>query len=729
MSMRRPVQVLVIIILMTTSTQPVGYSKEWHSIAFAQESLDGMIAFIRSENIWVTNADGSNEQQLTSAGGYAEPEWSPDMSKLAYIQTIRQDDKDVMQVGYIDLADLDEVILVEPEPTPFVLVGSYYRFSNPRWSPDGDSLYFLASDGRVQGDAIRKLNLRSRTQDRDLILFARSLDISPVDGRIVYQVYSHGPVLGVGLNIAMEDGSMERILIPVGEIDSIGNPRWSTSGEHILFGIYSGSSQQYSIGMVNSNSGQTYLPLSDIEGYLDGYDWSPDSIHFVYSSDGMLSIYDSSTAMEWNLTQGSQPSWGASSLPVEPFLHTDECGIWKWDGPNEEKGLRIQTSLITEASEIDCRGAFRFHNDTGAWGFGGYTLSLQSRSENTELVWVPPLARGIRTARLTPLLDIELHTTPENIASSATVSLQGDMTLSTVTFDSAIFMIRTAFTLSPPGTSCLIPEEQIFLTGMRVANILTTTTELALRGDFRGAYDEFLQIAEHFFEQSGEVMAEIGLDCAADILKGVAERPAVVTRIAIDYLTWIPIVLFDYFNYQGQPALVNLAYTPSERAQPIRIPISLTPSGITASNYDQLGSKDSAGNIVTYEPLRAIDKQSTTAWRVPGNGRDEWLELSFDGFVQVNQIGIIPGYDKIDPFDHTDRFSQNYVVKDILILFSEGETTEYSFRYDRQMQYLMVDNISTRWIRIEIEDTYSPQSTDPREFTPISEVEVIGWSH
>ena len=46
-------------------------------------------------------------------------------------------------------------------------------------------------------------------------------------------------------------------------------------------------------------------------------------------------------------------------------------------------------------------------------------------------------------------------------------------------------------------------------------------------------------------------------------------------------------------------------------------------------------------------------------WRVAGDGTEQWLELDFASEVSVQSIGIIPGYDKIDPSDNADRFAQN----------------------------------------------------------------------
>lgn len=214
---------------------------------------------------------------------------------------------------------------------------------------------------------------------------------------------------------------------------------------------------------------------------------------------------------------------------------TDECGIWKWDGPREEKDLRIKTTLIVGSSGSDCHGAFRLQNDTGVWGFGGYSLGLRSRSENANVVWRPPPSEGAESVLLTPLIDVELHSIPLDRTSDAWVFVMGDMTLYTVAVDTSIFLLKTALALAPPGFECFIPEEQILLTGIRVSNILTTVTELALRGDFEGARREFLQIAEHYYEVSAGVIFELGFDCGAKLLKQAARLA--IAKIIMAYLT------------------------------------------------------------------------------------------------------------------------------------------------------------------------------------------------
>ncbi len=254
------------------------------------------------------------------------------------------------------------------------------------------------------------------------------------------------------------------------------------------------------------------------------------------------------------------------SLPYAPTgastTQTEECGTWKWEGPGEEKDLRIKTTLIIGSSGDDCHGAFRLKNDTGVWWLGGgYSLALRAHSENANIVWRPPPPAGAQSVLLTPWIDVELHGTPLNRTSGGQVFVTGDMTLGTVAVDTSIFLLKAVLALAPPGLSCWIPEEHILFTGIRLSNILVTATELALRGDFTGAWWELLQIAHHFYEASGEVMVGLGIDCAAEIFKGAAKRPVIIAKIAWAYLTWVPIVIWDYIKYRGQSANVLVVYT------------------------------------------------------------------------------------------------------------------------------------------------------------------------
>ncbi|HJZ48272.1 MAG TPA: protein kinase [Roseiflexaceae bacterium] len=153
----------------------------------------------------------------------------------------------------------------------------------------------------------------------------------------------------------------------------------------------------------------------------------------------------------------------------------------------------------------------------------------------------------------------------------------------------------------------------------------------------------------------------------------------------------------------------------------------LTPESVSASAHST-PNVDSQGNTVTYDPANAVDGKNDTTWRVDHDGLEQWLQLDFASEVEVKKIGIIPGYDKIDPFDGTDRFAQNRVVKQVRLEFSDGTSQEASFERQRDMQFVeLPEAIRTRFVRIVITDTYPPPpAPDGRDFTPISEVVVEG---
>jgi hypothetical protein len=156
--------------------------------------------------------------------------------------------------------------------------------------------------------------------------------------------------------------------------------------------------------------------------------------------------------------------------------------------------------------------------------------------------------------------------------------------------------------------------------------------------------------------------------------------------------------------------------------------VLLRPSGVSASSVADPGV-DAKGNQITYDPQNALDGRPDTTWRVAGDGAGQWLQLDFAAEVSVSSIGLIPGYDKIDPTDGTDRFAQNRVVKLVRFEFADGSTTRASFKQIRDMQFVALPQpVRTRSIRIVIEETYPPPPADQggRDFTPISEVQVQG---
>ncbi len=114
---------------------------------------------------------------------------------------------------------------------------------------------------------------------------------------------------------------------------------------------------------------------------------------------------------------------------------------------------------------------------------------------------------------------------------------------------------------------------------------------------------------------------------------------------------------------------------------------------------------DANGTIVAYEPEKAIDNISDTAWRCDGDGVGEWLEISFENVVTLTSIGIVPGYAKTDPGDRTDRYAQNRRISAVSYRFDDGSTVTQSLNTgasDRAVQTMSLSNLSTRRVTVTI---------------------------
>jgi hypothetical protein len=195
----------------------------------------------------------------------------------------------------------------------------------------------------------------------------------------------------------------------------------------------------------------------------------------------------------------------------------------------------------------------------------------------------------------------------------------------------------------------------------------------------------------------------------------------VLTRVRLLYYAQL-IALFALFGCLLGAAVYLVLADP-----PARPPSGMTPA-VTSSKPAEKHMGDDQQHYFTYEADKAVDGIDETAWRVNGDGVGAWIKLSYPEEVSVNQIGIIPRHDKIDPAGFgTDYFALLHVVRRASFEFSDGTTVPKQFTRDRNMQWLQLDPpVTTKSIRIEIQATYPPDKTGrpPGGETAISEIKV-----
>lgn len=158
--------------------------------------------------------------------------------------------------------------------------------------------------------------------------------------------------------------------------------------------------------------------------------------------------------------------------------------------------------------------------------------------------------------------------------------------------------------------------------------------------------------------------------------------------------------------------------------EPSTTPSILVPVEANASSTAP-NSVDDAGSPVSFGPDNAIDGDRETAWRAAeGDGVGEFLTFDLGAAYPVTTVGLIPGYDKVDPATGQSRFFQNRRIERVRWIFDDGSSVVQRFSDDATMQTASV-SVTTGTIRVEIEATRPPRTDDGRDFAPISEVLVV----
>ena len=147
----------------------------------------------------------------------------------------------------------------------------------------------------------------------------------------------------------------------------------------------------------------------------------------------------------------------------------------------------------------------------------------------------------------------------------------------------------------------------------------------------------------------------------------------------------------------------------------------IRPAGAAASNTAG-DSQNSCGETTVYSPSYLLDGDYTTGWRTKGDGTGETISFAFAGPTRLGQVGLVPGYAKIDPCNGADRFRQLRREVAVRWSFDNGVTVDQQFTEEPAMQMIGVDVVTTT-ATIEILDVTENPEID---HTPISEVSFLG---
>ncbi len=254
--------------------------------ALAKSDRDGgsRIAFIQGPDVYTMKPDGTDVRQLTHLGptnsAFWEA-WSPDAKQLIFTEF----PPNVPSQLWVMNADGSNQHLFLSDPS--------YADTAAGFSPNGSEVVFtrcqITSEGLCAIYAVRTdgTDLRALTEfEPDVFDFAPTY--SPDGSRIAFESYNREGVLGA-IYLMNADGSAVRRLTPT-ELSAY-NPSWSPDGEKIAFETHCCNPQNSDIWTINrdreeltrlTGSSETDLDIP-VAYYNEFPSWSPRGNAIVFA--------------------------------------------------------------------------------------------------------------------------------------------------------------------------------------------------------------------------------------------------------------------------------------------------------------------------------------------------------------------------------------------------------------------------------------------------------------
>jgi dipeptidyl aminopeptidase/acylaminoacyl peptidase len=191
------------------------YSPDGSQIAYSAPDEQGRL------EVYVMNADGSNDHQLTHGTSSKNPQWSPDGSMIAFVGLTPDSTSEIF------LLDLSDGLTTRLTHEPRDVAADYHQ----AWAPDGASFLFIESEvqtsspGYFMAKTIDLATGETRTIGKDVSGPA----LSPDGTQIVFDAWDSLPTR---LSLMSSDGTGRHV---IARLDGDGWAMWSPDGQQIAF--------------------------------------------------------------------------------------------------------------------------------------------------------------------------------------------------------------------------------------------------------------------------------------------------------------------------------------------------------------------------------------------------------------------------------------------------------------------------------------------------------------
>lgn len=261
------------------------WSPDGTKIAYSVSDVGGI-----PSNLYVMEADGSNETAITTSGfsGVYGVSWSPDSSKLAFIES---DDGGATYNIYSANAD----------GTSKTQLSNGDSDTCPKWASTNSKIIFVSQRDAdyelysMNPDGSGEVNITSTTgADGFFSGTFCSFDISPDGSTIAFSSDRSDPGTTTQLYSMNISGGSVTALTAYGAGSMSITPSWSNNGTQIAFGsnqhnIAGGVSAFQVYSMTSSGDSETQLTSLGANIFmstqlLGGVDWSPDDSQIAFAS-------------------------------------------------------------------------------------------------------------------------------------------------------------------------------------------------------------------------------------------------------------------------------------------------------------------------------------------------------------------------------------------------------------------------------------------------------------
>jgi hypothetical protein len=161
---------------------------------------------------------------------------------------------------------------------------------------------------------------------------------------------------------------------------------------------------------------------------------------------------------------------------------------------------------------------------------------------------------------------------------------------------------------------------------------------------------------------------------------------------------------------------------PPTNPAPTVAPVSVIKAGTIEASRPTAPYTNVCGEAFPFDASFLQDGDFSTAWRVKGDGVGRQIRLRLAAPTLITEVGMVPGWDKIDGCDGGDLFRQHRTVAKVRWIFDGGQVVEQELSPERTLQVLPV-SVTTRNVIMQIMATNAPDGID---MMAISEVRLGG---